>query len=157
MDSTLQLLRTLKMALKQFEAAGLQTGPDGDSVCHALRTQIEFWRLVEEGDDQVMRALENALLDRKGILVWWASGQKVRTILKNKGFERLSQEVSNETLIGLLGQNSDYYDWTTAVRENVEKIEQEAARDAVEEELGLDWPDSKDPPSSTASASAQAT
>jgi predicted Zn-dependent peptidase len=147
MNQRLSLLATLKLALKRLEVAGAQAGPDGNSMDArpALREQIEIWQAVEEGnDDRVMQVLRDTILERKAILVLgWASGQKVRANLQKNGFGRLSQEVSNETLIGLMAQNLDYFEWARPVREIAEKIEQETPSDVVKE-VGLDRPEPKD-------------
>jgi hypothetical protein len=127
-----------------LEAAGSQTGPDGDAkdARPALRKQIEARESLEEADDDaIMDWVERTCLERKGILVLgWASGKKVRAILKKKEFGCLSQEVSTDSLIGLMAQNGDYFDWTKTVWEIAGKIEQETARDVVKE-VGLDWPE----------------
>lgn len=49
MQRDLSMLPTLKLALKQLEAAGLQAGPDSEDARPALRKLIEGYQDIEEG------------------------------------------------------------------------------------------------------------
>jgi hypothetical protein len=96
-------------------------------------------RLEQADDDTLVEFVEKMFLRRKGItVVSFKSGAHVRERLEAKGFTRLAQDVSNETLV----EHMDTYvsNQDTALAEIEELIVEGAARDVVEE-VGLEWPE----------------
>ena len=142
----LNLLPTLRLALKQLEAASSQAGSESGSedARPALRRCIEQLEGIEEMDpDTVILNLQEIILNRKGIgVAAYMSVANVRTILRNKGFDNLAEEYTNAHIVNLTLDVRDLNE-DENLRNIQESLELLTARDLVEG-AGLDWPEDKE-------------
>jgi hypothetical protein len=148
MDDWSSLIGTLKEAMEVVEdaaASDAENAPVLNAIFRDLRQWVERLQRLEQADDTaVVEFIEKMFLRRKGIaLMGFKSAAEVRERLKAKGFTRLAQDVSNETLVGCMEALTDTRDVATPLAEAEERIVDTTAWEMVNL-AGLDWPEAEE-------------